>query len=63
MGGIWELPSGKVDEVEEETGLRVTGVNRYIPCMRGAPRWREAAIRGSSPRARGSLDTGPGGRS
>ncbi len=43
MGGIWELPSGKVDEVEEETGLRVTGVNRYIPCMRGAPRWRDNA--------------------
>ncbi|VFA92734.1 CTP pyrophosphohydrolase [Nocardia farcinica] len=46
MGGIWELPSGKVEpgeildqvlarEVEEETGLRVPGVNRYIPCMRG----------------------------
>jgi 8-oxo-dGTP diphosphatase len=41
MGGIWELPSGKVDpgetldqslarEVLEETGLRVTAVSRYL---------------------------------
>ncbi|WP_280489224.1 NUDIX hydrolase [Nocardia farcinica] len=41
MGGIWELPSGKVEpgeridqalarEVEEETGLRITGIGRYI---------------------------------
>lgn len=41
MGGIWELPSGKVDpgetldqslarEVLEETGLTVTAVNRYL---------------------------------
>ncbi|MEV0361347.1 NUDIX domain-containing protein [Nocardia fusca] len=41
MGGIWELPSGKVEtgenldraltrEAEEETGLRVTGIGRYL---------------------------------
>ncbi|TLF58765.1 NUDIX domain-containing protein [Nocardia cyriacigeorgica] len=41
MGGIWELPSGKVEpgeslecaltrEVQEETGLQVAGIGRYV---------------------------------
>lgn len=41
MGGIWELPSGKVDpgeaidqalirEVKEETGLDVTSIRKYL---------------------------------
>ncbi|MFQ6327864.1 NUDIX hydrolase [Nocardia sp. CWNU-33] len=41
MGGIWELPSGKVDpgetldqalirEVKEETGLDITGIRNYL---------------------------------
>ncbi|MFE9580135.1 NUDIX domain-containing protein [Nocardia sp. NPDC006044] len=41
MGGIWELPSGKVDpgetldqalvrEVKEETGLDIAGIRKYL---------------------------------
>ncbi|WP_194817953.1 NUDIX hydrolase [Nocardia sp. XZ_19_385] len=41
MGGIWELPSGKVDpgealdqalirEVKEETGLKIAGIRKYL---------------------------------
>lgn len=44
MGGIWELPSGKVDpgeildealirEVKEETGLDVLGIREYLGCF------------------------------
>ncbi|SNQ47522.1 putative nudix hydrolase [Frankia canadensis] len=44
MGGIWELPSGKVDpdesldealirEVKEETGLDVVSIGEYLGCF------------------------------
>ena len=53
MGGIWELPSGKVEageqldaalirEVQEETGLAVTRIADYLGCFdytSGSGRW------------------------